>query len=314
MTTASCCTLSSRSVSWSNERPTRLQLDGHGETERPIHRTTAANLSGRIENGGALVFHAAAPDDRGGNVAVVVRATWQTPPRSLPKGVRAFPITALTMPCAGALRFAPSERVLDAARTPEDFDCEPESPIDDDHLKRVIENHVAPDCWEDTANMWTIGDVLMVQADDDTLDAVHELIANLERQLLQTTELRYVNGSGRIVVPGLVDRDHALRHGVETLGIECRTESAGKHSRRLATRTVRLFEGVELASQPFATERGVGARLSWLSRCLDAEPTGHTLPPVRVAAREHTGPVPSNGLEVFDGPLGRERVQVSLLR
>lgn len=277
--------------------------------QRPTLTTTAANISGRIKNGGALVFNAKASTASGGNVLVIVRASWTPSKDTPPENLLIMPISSLTSPGAPMPSFSATEHVALAMPNPDNLhnDHEPQEPLlQDDLLAEMLTNVVEPHAWDDTVELHAFGGHMMVVGKPETLKSVASFVTSQERQFLQTLEVTYSFGEGRITMPTLADRNHAVRHGVETTAAShAELEIAKKASIRTPV-IVRLFDGIEFSVRPYALDKAMGARIDWFVRRSESAPQGIGLPPIQLTARHHSGTVPSNGLTAGDGPLGKQ--------
>lgn len=283
-------------------------LGSQPDPQRPILNVTAASMSGRIKNGGALVFNATAPTELGGNVMVVVRATWAPVKQEVPDNLMIAPVSALTSSTGMTPRFHSSERVALARPGDEDLiDDEDRMPlIDHDELHEMITNTIDPDAWDDTAMLQSVQGHMIFRGESGTLKKVAKLIGEQEQQLLETVEVSYQNKWGRITLPTLTQHGHGVRHGIETTGIaSLNTEVAVKASIQVPV-VVRLFEGVQFGINPFSAGQDLGARMNWKSTRLDGKPEGTSLPTVQITTRTHTGSIPEGGMKTGSSPLGEE--------
>jgi len=279
------------------------------DLQRPTLATTAANISGRIRNGGALVFNAKASAASGGNVLVIVRASWTPSKAAVPENLLILPISSLTSPGAAMPSFSNTEHVALAMPDPDNLhnDNEPQEPLlQDDMLAEMLMNTVDPQAWDDGAQLNVFRGHLMVVGKPEMLKKVASFVVSQERQLLQTLEVSYTFGEGRITMPTLADRNHAVRHGVETTAASHSELEIAKKASIQTPVIVRLFDGIEFAVRPYALDKGLGARIDWFARRSESAPQGIGLPPIRLSARHHSGAIPSNGLAAGDGPLGKQ--------
>ncbi|MGK0304056.1 MAG: hypothetical protein ACI89X_004959, partial [Planctomycetota bacterium] len=285
-----------------------IGLDNQEDPQRPVLSVTAASMSGRIKNGGALVFNATAPRTLGGNVMVVVRASWTPVKQKTPDNIMILPISSLVAGVSSTPRFARTDRV-DLALPSNDSghdDEEREALIDDGRLHELISDSIDPETWEDTAMMQAMNGHMMFRAKPDTLKKVRKLMAKQERELLQTIEVVYENDKGRITLPTLAQHGHGVRHGRETTAIAgLETEIATKASIKTPL-VVRVFEGIQFGISPYAANQSLGAQLNWTSRLIEGKPAGIALPPMHITARTHTGAIPAGGMATGKGPLGNE--------
>ncbi len=289
-------------------------LGSQADPQRPVLSVTAANMSGRIKNGGALVFNATAPENLGGNIMVIVRATWTRVQQKTPDHLMTLPVSALTSAIASHPQFARTDRVDLAKPSSEDLhnDDEREPLLDESRLQELIMSSVDVDSWDDTAMMSSTNGHMMFRAEPGTLKKVRAFVAEQERQLLTTIEVVYENGSGRITFPTLTQHGHGVRHGRETTSIAGVIIEIAKKASIQAPSVVRLFEGIQFGITPYSASQHLGAKISWTSRRIESQPEGIALPPIRLTSRTHTGLIPEAGLAADNGPLGKERW--SLLR
>ena len=284
-------------------------LGSQADPQRPVLSVTAANMSGRIKNGGALVFNATAPGGLGGNIMVVVRATWTPAKQNMPDHLMILPVSALTSGIANHPQFARTDRV-DLARPPLENlhnDDEREPLLDEGRLQELIMSSVAPDSWDDTAMMQSMDGHMMFRATPATLKKVRAFVAVQERQLLTTIEVVYENGQGRITFPTLTQHGHGVRHGRETTAIASVNVEIAKKASIQVPNVVHLFEGIQFGITPYSASQQLGAQISWTSRRIEGQPEGIALPPIHMTSRTHTGIIPESGLAAGNGPLGNER-------
>lgn len=278
------------------------------ELQRPEIDTTAGNMSGRIQNGGALVFNATAPADLGGNVMVVVRATWQPRVNPAPKNLLILPISSLTAPGGMMPQFSHPERI-DLALPSNDneleyFELDPL--IDEGSLQERISTEIEPDAWDNTAQMQTMNGLLVATGEPALLKKVRAFVAEQEEQLLQTIEVIYDNGEGRISFPTLSEHGHGVRHGRETTGMATLVIEIATKASEVSPVMTRLFDGVQIGMQPFAIGQDHGARLHWTARRMTGTPKGRILPAIYISSHHHMGAIPESGLTTGIGPLGSE--------
>lgn len=285
------------------------------DIQRPSIRTTAASMSGRIKNGGALVFNAKASERHGGNVLVILRASWTPSQAKVPENLKILPVSSLTTPGCGLPRLFNSDHVALANAEDDNLhdDGEPQEPlIEADMLAEHVMMSVHPDAWDDTAQMNMHRGHMIVHGKPELLKKVTAFLTAEERQLLHTLEVSYAFGEGRITLPTLAGRNHAVRHGVETTAVTHAELEIAKKASIQTPVVVRLFDGIEIAVRPYAYDQGLGAHIDWLARRIEGEPKGTNLPPIHMSTRNHSGPVPSNGLQAGDGPLGKQTWHVRM--
>lgn len=286
----------------------KAALVSQPDPQRPVLNVTAANMSGRIKNGGALVFNATAPKTLGGNVMVVVRASWMPVKQNVPAHIMFLPISGLVADISSPPQFARIDHVDLAMPDDEnEHDDDGRDPlINEDNLNEMIRYSIDPESWDDTATMQSMNGHVMFRAKAETLKKVRKLVGTQEQQLLQTIEVVYTNGKGRITLPTLAHHGHGVRHGRETTAIAgLITEMATKASIQVP-QVVRLFEGIQFGITPYAANQLLGAQLNWTSRRIESRPEGTKLPPMQITSRNHTGSIPEGGLAAGKGPLGEE--------
>lgn len=284
-------------------------LANQGDLQRPVVDLTAGCISGRIPNGGALVFNATAPAELGGSVTIVVRATHEPPKAKLPDDVRVLPISALTSFGGVWPRFHDSERLLGNAHEPHVFyDEDAQSGrFDADSLDDMLRSNVDPDAWEDSAHaIFRRGRVLLI-AEGKTQERAVAFLRMVERTALQNAELRLDVGAGRITMPTMIGRNHTVRHGRETTAVRRVDGEVGTNSSILVPQVSRLFDGSSFAIRPYEAGQTLGAELTWLMRRSTEAPRPQSLPPQTGSRRGHQGTIPEGGLDTGAGALGAER-------
>ena len=282
--------------------------------QQPVVDATVGSMSGRIQNGGALVFNATAPKEFGGNITVIVRASWTPPTRKAPDHVLILPVSSLVARCCAAPQFAQQERVALAMRSDDSLQQieEREPLIDESRLMDLITTEIEPDAWDDTARMAFLSGCIVCTGEAALLKKVKAFVVAQQQQLLHTVEVTLHSGSGRITMPALTDHGHGVRHGRETTGIAQLDIEIAKKASIVIPRIVRMFDGIEFGMQTYADNQEIGAQLNWTMRRMDSQPTAKALPPVRILARSHTGAVPEAGLAAGDGPFGKASWQLRL--
>ncbi|MCK5945623.1 MAG: hypothetical protein KAI24_26775, partial [Planctomycetes bacterium] len=284
-------------------------LDEQGDLQRPIVDTTAGSMSGRIPNGGALVFNATAPAELGGNVAIVVRASYRQPTTALPEGLRVLPVSALTAHGGSWPRFHDGERLLDNAHTePGAFDSDGESGhYDPDVLREMLQANVTPDAWDDAAFLHDLRANMLLIGEGAPQTGAIAFLKKIERTTLHNAELRLDLGQGHVTLPTMLDRGHAVRHGRETTAVRGVNGEVAKNSSILVPVVARVFDGAAFAARPYDAGQQLGAELTWQVRRSTAAPRARALPPQQQASRDHHGTIPEQGLETGTGALGAER-------
>ncbi|MEZ5965297.1 MAG: hypothetical protein R3F56_15800 [Planctomycetota bacterium] len=277
-------------------------------------------FSGRIENGGALVF--LADGEWGGHrLGILVAAERAAVPADAERGLGVFPLGAFLS--AGLRRdfYVPEDsewRDLwtppvvveeDSGRTlypssEETWQTLFHRAIDEDDCAVMIWNHLA-----------------IVQGPAAAKQTVARLIELMQEQFLRTVdvELRLANGDGRgaplqrVRFPVLQGRHHCVVHGIESTGIADADVEVAQKAGVSDPKVVRHFTGSMCAVQvyPLANDLGAVLRL----RIVDTVPTRTYVPenkrglpldqPTITRSRHvHQGRVPTNGQPIAfgDGP------------
>jgi len=284
-------------------------LSKQGDLQRPIVDTTAGCMSGRIPNGGALVFNATAPPALGGNLTIVVRATHTPPKRKLADDIRVLPTSALTAFGGAWPRFHDSERLIGGRHNPHEFfDDEPQSGrFDEDLLQDMLQSNVSPDEWDDTAHAVIRNGRIVLVAEGETQKRAIAFLQMIEASSLRNAELQLDLGDGRITMPTMLDRNHTVRHGRETTAVYRVNGEVAKNSSILVPEVSRVFDGAALAIRPYEAGQDLGAELTWMMRKSTEAPRPQSLPPQIGSGRDHQGTIPEGGLDTGTGALGAER-------
>jgi hypothetical protein len=178
--------------------------------------------------------------------------------------------------------------------------------IDDGRLQERISSEIEPDAWDNTAQMQVMNGHLVVTGQPELLKKVRAFVAEQEEQRLQTIEVIYDNGDGRISFPALAEHGHGMRHGRETTGVATLVIEIATKASEVSPLMTRLFDGVQIGIQPFAIDQDNGADLHWTARRMTGAPKGRILPAIYMSSHHHTGAIPESGLTTGTGPLGNE--------
>jgi hypothetical protein len=312
--------------------------------EAPELDVDAAAMSGKIRNGGALVYCASSPEWAGSNLLLTVRARYSTKRAEAPKDTRVLPVSALSTVSLGhSVEFgtwddSPGGDRIRPASLSEDALLF----IDDGQLMDLVRNHVDPAAWDERASMQWIGGFLFLSGERGTLEAAEKLVVQLERRWIKNAEVRLetlaqpadsrddafarprrdapVDVLHRVVFPALADRAHVVVHGVETSGVGSVAAEIAARAAILEPQVDELFSGIGAAVEPYRDASGLCARVQirigqeWPARLrnLGEEVGGNlSLRETSVGRFGHDGLLPAQGaLDLGLGPAVRNESRV----
>lgn len=262
------------------------KLNDQPTLDAPRLRIDAATMSGRIANGGALLYSVSSPAQSGNSFMLSVRCRYTTPRHDSFGAIRAWPVSALVSSALRELPF-PTDDSEDsrAGVLRRHFDGNPTVLIDANKLIDLVRVMVEPYAWDDTAGIFEVNGWVVVRGSTNIVDAAEKLVLPLQARWLRTTSVELtslllrssddvpgplarvaVDAEERVLhrirIPMLADRSHVVVHGVEStavLGIE----AAVAQDTTLAKSVIQsVFSGVYAEVFPYRTGHGVAARLA----------------------------------------------------